>query len=379
MVARSTTKADGTPSRRIDFAGLAEIRPDDGVFMLRVPLQGSVAAEDARSLTTGARVRGLSSYVMSDARGSVLATTYLNVFPATFAREAEYDAWGKTLAGYSTLASPKHGFAGAEPDEAVGTYSFGARTYDPSLRRWVSPDPLLAGRPDIDEHLGEALNLYSYADGNPVKKTDKSGFWWPIAVAVAVGTVIGMGAAAPSDTSKAPADILGMALSVIGPPVVSRAIGTAVEKVVLATAEKVAPYLVPTVRAVTAVEKVAPAVAKGEAAGAKAAPAAAKAEAPAAAAKVTPAEVAKPDGKKFPSEQKALVDMAKADKKAGGVAGSVDTYKKLNAEAGKKGFAPPNAVRGPEAHPLRTPESTPGPGQNPHGHVGPVGHIPVKP
>ena len=257
--------------------------------MLRVPLQGSVAAEDARSLTTGARVRGLSSYVMSDARGSVLATTYLDVFPATFAREAEYDAWGKTLAGYSTLASPKHGFAGAEPDEAVGTYSFGARTYDPSLRRWVSPDPLLAGRPDIDEHLGEALNLYSYADGNPVKKTDKSGFWWPIAVAVAVGTVIGMGAAAPSDTSKAPADILGMALSVIGPPVVSRAIGTAVEKVVLATAEKVAPYLVPTVRAVTAVEKVAPAVAKGEAAAARAAPAAAKAEAPAAAAKATPA------------------------------------------------------------------------------------------
>jgi len=32
---------------------------------------------------------------------------------ATFTKEAEYDAWGKKLAGYSTLASPKHGFAGA--------------------------------------------------------------------------------------------------------------------------------------------------------------------------------------------------------------------------------------------------------------------------
>ncbi len=99
--------------------------------------------------------------------------------------------------GYSALASPKHGFAGAEPDEAVGTYSFGARTYDPTRRQWVSPDPFLAGHPDIDEHLGEALNLYSYADGNPVKKTDLSGFWWPIAVAAgaAAFTIIGMGAA----------------------------------------------------------------------------------------------------------------------------------------------------------------------------------------
>jgi len=192
VVARSTTKADGTHSRRIDFAGLAEIRPDDGVFMLRVPLQGSVAAEDARSLTTGARVRGLSSYIMSDARGSVLTTTYLDVLPATFAREAEYDAWGNKLAGYSALASPKHGFAGAEPDEAVGTYSFGARTYDPSLRRWVSPDPLLAGNPDIDEAVGPSLNLYAYGDGNPVKNTDKTGFCPQCAVGlVGVGAVVG--------------------------------------------------------------------------------------------------------------------------------------------------------------------------------------------
>ena len=69
-------------------------------------------------------------------------------------------AWGKKLAGYSTLSSPqpRHGFVGAEPDEAVGTYSFGARTYDPTLRRWISPDPLLAGRPDIDEAVGPSLN-----------------------------------------------------------------------------------------------------------------------------------------------------------------------------------------------------------------------------
>ena len=263
VVARSTTKADGTPSRRIDFAGLAEIRPDDGVFMLRVPLQGSVAAEDARSLTTGARVRGLSSYVMSDARGSVLATTYLDVFPATFAREAEYDAWGKTLAGYSTLASPKHGFAGAEPDEAVGTYSFGARTYDPSLRRWVSPDPLLAGRPDIDEAVGPSLNLYAYGDGNPVKNTDKSGFC-PLCPAVvpvvaAGATILLMGAGAPSDSKAAPPNLGIMLSAVPGPSVVAQGAG-ALLKMVAPLAERAIPALAPAIRALAGAEKaVAPA------------------------------------------------------------------------------------------------------------------------
>ena len=218
VVARSTTKAN-THSRRIDFAGLAEIRPDDGVFMLRVPLQGSVAVEDARSLATGARVSTQSGYIVSDARGSVLATTKFDVGTATFTKEAEYDAWGNKLAGYSALASPKHGFAGAEPDEAVGTYSFGARTYDPTLRRWVSPDPLLTGRPAIDEAVGPSLNLYAYGDGNPVKNTDKSGFC-PVCF-VGVGAVVGGVArglewAFTASTSQSNGDAARGALKAIG-------------------------------------------------------------------------------------------------------------------------------------------------------------------
>jgi hypothetical protein len=69
--------------------------------------------------------------------------------------------------------------------------------------------------------------------------------------------------------------------------------------------------------------------------------------------------------------------MAKADKKAGGMTPrDMDAYKDLN--RGLSDPFPTNQVRGPEAHPLRTPESTPGPGQRPHGHVGPVDHIPIK-
>ena len=176
VVARATTKLDGSQSRRIDFAGMAEIRPDEGVFVLRVPLHGSVSVEDARSLTTGARVSAMSGYLISDARGTELATTGFDTAAPNPTREAEYDAWGKKLAGYSSLPSPRHGFAGAEADEAAGTYSFGARTYDPSLRRWVSPDPLLAAAPHLDEHVGDDLNLYAYAGNNPVRRIDLSGF-----------------------------------------------------------------------------------------------------------------------------------------------------------------------------------------------------------
>jgi hypothetical protein len=85
------------------------------------------------------------------------------------------------------------------------------------------------------------------------------------------------------------------------------------------------------------------------------------------------------DAKKFTPQQQALVDMAKKDKAAGGITpANMEAYKQLNAEAGAKGFTTPGAVRGPEAHPLRSPSSTPGPGQKPHGHVGLVDHIPVK-
>ncbi len=177
VVARATTKPDGSLSRRIDFAGLAEIRPDEGVFLLRVPVSGSVSVEDARSLSTGDRVTSLSEYLVSDIRGSVIATTSFDTGASVLAKETELDAWGKKLPDYSTLSSPRHGLAGAEADEAVGTYSFGARTYDPSLRRWVSPDPLLAALPGLDESIGDNLNLYAYAGNNPVARIDVTGFW----------------------------------------------------------------------------------------------------------------------------------------------------------------------------------------------------------
>jgi RHS repeat-associated protein len=73
---------------------------------------------------------------------------------------------------------------------------------------------------------------------------------------------------------------------------------------------------------------------------------------------------------RFSNEKQALVDMAKADKKRGVSRGDMDAYQDLNA-----GLPDPftaNRVRIDEGHPSRSPHS-----QVPHGHVGPVDHIPI--
>lgn len=83
--------------------------------------------------------------------------------------------------------------------------------------------------------------------------------------------------------------------------------------------------------------------------------------------------VAKGVTKAFSSEKSALVAMAKADKKAGGITkADMQAYHDLNAEL-KDPFTP-NQLRGPETHKRGGPWS-----QVEHGHVGPVDHIPIKP
>jgi hypothetical protein len=74
--------------------------------------------------------------------------------------------------------------------------------------------------------------------------------------------------------------------------------------------------------------------------------------------------------KAFSTEKQALVDMAKKDKKTGMTADDMQAYKDLNKELPDP--FPANKVRGPEAHPNRPH------GKEPHGHVGPVDHIPIK-
>jgi hypothetical protein len=70
--------------------------------------------------------------------------------------------------------------------------------------------------------------------------------------------------------------------------------------------------------------------------------------------------------RKYNPDQSALIDMANRDKRTGITRGDAQAYKDLGKETGVP-------VRGPEVHPTRPH------GKEPHIHVGPVDHIPVKP
>ena len=86
--------------------------------------------------------------------------------------------------------------------------------------------------------------------------------------------------------------------------------------------------------------------------------------------KVEAKEAAKETGKEFSKGKQSLVEMAKGYKKTGITPDDMKAYKDLNKELPDP--FPSNKVRGPEAQSSGTPSS-----QSPHGHVGPVNHIPV--
>ncbi|MCU0661991.1 MAG: hypothetical protein MUC50_06660 [Myxococcota bacterium] len=171
----------GTEVERVIYIGdLVELRPDDGEMgevHVRLPLAGNAVFEDVRELRSGLRDEERSGYLVKDIRGSVLAKVSYDLdrdLPRVEYEEAEYSPWGETLS-LSTLPKPTHQFVDREPDPGVGYYQFGQRTYDPSLKRWLSPDPLFFGNPDLDAGTGAELNLYAYAANNPATHTDTSG------------------------------------------------------------------------------------------------------------------------------------------------------------------------------------------------------------
>ena len=104
---------------------------------------------------------GGDTFYRRDHLGSVRET----VSPAgTTVAAFDFDAYGKSLSG----AAPPKGFAGMFFHEPSGLYFALNRAYDPESARWLTRDP-------IAERGG--LNLYAYANGNPVSYTDRSGLY----------------------------------------------------------------------------------------------------------------------------------------------------------------------------------------------------------
>jgi len=100
----------------------------------------------------------------------------------------EYKPYGETSSITGSNASFGFMYAGARTDQLSGLSDFGARFYDPSLGRFLTPDPILSRPLDPRD-----LNPYGYALGNPLTYVDVGGYSsWP---AIA-GLVVGIGVTA---------------------------------------------------------------------------------------------------------------------------------------------------------------------------------------
>src|SRR5690606_37699190 len=76
----------------------------------------------------------------------------------------DYDSYGNVIEG--SVASTPFGFAGGLHDPDTGLVRFGARDYDPETGRWLTKDP---------SGLAGGLNLYQYANSDPVNYIDVNG------------------------------------------------------------------------------------------------------------------------------------------------------------------------------------------------------------
>ena len=99
------------------------------------------------------------------------------------------------------------GFAGGLSDAQTGLVRFGARDYDPVVRRWTSKDPI---------GFDGGVNLYAYGANDPVNRSDPSGLFFcnntdkPILVGGGTGTGSGHGPGSKFTTTLlAPGDCVG--------------------------------------------------------------------------------------------------------------------------------------------------------------------------
>jgi RHS repeat-associated protein len=101
-----------------------------------------------------------TQYYHQDGLGSIVAVT--DGTGATTGTQ-RFDAYGNKLASTGTI--PQYGYTGREPD-ATGFVYYRARYYDPTTGRFTQKDPI---------GFQGGMNLYAYANGNPVNYTDPQG------------------------------------------------------------------------------------------------------------------------------------------------------------------------------------------------------------
>jgi RHS repeat-associated protein len=114
---------------------------------------------------------GVTYRIVSDHLGSV--RLIVNISTGQVVHRIDYDAFGQVIQNTNPSFQP-FALAGGILDTDVGVSRFGARDYDPSSGRWTARDPVLfSNLTSAGERPG--LNLYLYANGDPVNYLDVDG------------------------------------------------------------------------------------------------------------------------------------------------------------------------------------------------------------
>ena len=105
---------------------------------------------------------GTRYYYLSDGRGSI---TGVVDSVGTVRNSYRYSPWGQLEDSTESVANTV-GFSGRDYDRVTGLYYHRARSYDPTLGRFIQEDPI---------GLGDGVNLFQYAAGDPINHRDPSG------------------------------------------------------------------------------------------------------------------------------------------------------------------------------------------------------------
>lgn len=135
-------------------------------------------------------------YIGRDHLGSI---THITDNDGNLLYEYSYDPWGRLRnpatqqvydVGQEPLLFLGRGYCGHEHLDWCGLINMNARLYDPTVGRFLNPDPYVQA-PDFSQNF----NRYSYCLNNPLRYTDISGEWmgWDDVVAIVVGGVFNLG------------------------------------------------------------------------------------------------------------------------------------------------------------------------------------------
>jgi RHS repeat-associated protein len=103
-------------------------------------------------------------YLHTDPQGTIIARSS----DGLRLEERRFDPWGKPL---GELGTSPEGYTGHRHEPAFGLIDMRGRFYDPALRRFLSPDPVVASL-----HDSQGQDPYAYVRNNPLTFTDPTGF-----------------------------------------------------------------------------------------------------------------------------------------------------------------------------------------------------------